>query len=164
MRYRIAVVVLLTMASVSLGLVVGYKVEPVKAAWSGATDTIPPNNKVSQILTCCWDSLGGTAGGYVELFQGDTGTGSQYKLDIYEYPEGTRVAGNPGQHAATPTSWLQFPVEMVPGESFVKGRKYSFTFTRSGQDSVQYYFDASDPYDNQYGWMKIGTDGVVLSA
>jgi len=53
------------LVSVSLALVQGYSVEPVKAIWSGSTDTIPPYNYVAQTVTCCWDELDSLC--YVEL-------------------------------------------------------------------------------------------------
>jgi hypothetical protein len=45
-------------------LMQAYSVEPVKASWSGFTDTIFPNNYVSQTVTCNWDALDSTC--YVE--------------------------------------------------------------------------------------------------
>jgi len=63
-------VALVTMCGYAAALVVGYHVEPVKASWSGHTDTIPPNNYVAQTVTCNFDSLS-----YVELFAGAKGNG-----------------------------------------------------------------------------------------
>jgi len=45
------------LVTVSSALVQGYSVEPVKASWSGSTDTVPPYNYVAQTVTCNWDEL-----------------------------------------------------------------------------------------------------------
>ncbi len=60
---------LLLAVSIGLGLALvrAYSVSPRTAAMSGWTGILEPNNSVSEIVTCCWDSLGGTSGGYVEL-------------------------------------------------------------------------------------------------
>ena len=88
MRSAIMLLLFLWM-STALSLVTGYHVEPVKAGQSGWTGSEFPNNSVSEVVTCSWDELDSASTSYVELFQGDTGTGSQYKLDIYEYPAGS---------------------------------------------------------------------------
>jgi hypothetical protein len=112
---------------------------------------------VSQILTCCWDELDSASGSYVELFQGDTGTGSQYKVDVYDYPGGvTPVASNAGAHARQPQSWVRMPLTMTPGKSFTKGKLYEFRFTRSGSDSIQFYWQVNDPYPYQYCQILVG--------
>jgi len=100
---------LVAAVTVACGLVRSYSVEPKSAALSAWTRTIQGQDRVSQVLTCCWDELDSASTGYVELFQGDTGTGSQYKLDIYEYPGGIMpVASDQGRHATKPQSWLRF--------------------------------------------------------
>jgi hypothetical protein len=56
---------LLLIAGVAFPYVVGYHVEPVQADWSGWTSKQGSNNKVSEFVTCNFDSLS-----YVELFAG----------------------------------------------------------------------------------------------
>ena len=58
-------VLLLLIAGVAFPYVVGYHVEPVQAAWSGWASRQAPFNKVSELITCNFDSLS-----YVELFAG----------------------------------------------------------------------------------------------
>jgi hypothetical protein len=53
------------LVTVSSALVQGYSVEPVKASYSGHTDTVPPYNYVSQTVTANFDSVC-----YCELFVG----------------------------------------------------------------------------------------------
>ena len=143
---RSALVPLFLWTSMAFPLVTGYHIGPVKAALSGWTGSEFPNNSVSEIVTCCWDELDSASGGYVELFQGDTIGSSPYLLGIYEQPGGVKVAGNPGRPQGKPSSWLKFEVYMEPGMSFTKGKRYEFRFTRSGSDSLEYYYQTGDPY------------------
>ena len=133
---RVLFAVLAATVTVASGLVRSYFVEPKSASLSGWTRTAAGHDFVSEVVTCCWDELDSASTGYVELFQGDTGTGSQYKLDIYEYPGGTPVASDQGQHATMPQSWLGFDrVRLETGRTFTKGKLLEFRFTRSGPDS-----------------------------
>jgi hypothetical protein len=159
MRNRLRLILMLAAACGSASaLVNAYSAAPRTAQQSGWT---PQYGSVSEILTCCWDSLGGTAGGYVELFQGDTGRGGSYDLNVYEYPDGVLpIASQVGVHARAGHTWLRFDDLTVSGP-FVKGRKYEFKFTRSGSDSVQFYFSevsGGGPYG--YGVMKVGNDTI----
>jgi hypothetical protein len=61
---------LLLIAGVAFPYVVGYHVEPVKADWIGWTSKQGSNNKVSEVMTCNFDSLS-----YVELSAGAKGNG-----------------------------------------------------------------------------------------
>ncbi len=69
MRASVVVLATVLVASIALGLTQAISVEPRTAAWSGWTRTVEPNDRVSQIITCNFDSLGHP--GYVELFAGD---------------------------------------------------------------------------------------------
>ena len=138
--------VLLLLAGAAYPLVSAYHIEPVNAHQSGWA-LGDENHGVSQVLTCSWDELDSASGSYVEFFQGDTLTGSPYKLDIYEYPDGvTPVASNAGVRATRPQSWVKLPLAITPGKSFTKGKLYEFRFTRSGSDSIQFYWQVNDPY------------------
>ncbi len=152
---RTAVVILLVVGatSSSLGLVRAYSVAPVKAQWSGWTDTIYPNNRVSEVITCNFDELDSASGGYVELFAGFHGaSGNYYHLGIYEYPAGPLVASRNNLVPGHDHTWLKFDrIRTEPGEVFTKGKKYEFRFTRSGSDSIQYYYDTMCGY--HYGQM-----------
>jgi hypothetical protein len=72
-------VLLLLMAGAAFPYVVGYHVEPVQAAWSGWVGYQSPNNKVSEFITCNFDSLS-----YVELFGGGRGNGGAYTATVYD--------------------------------------------------------------------------------
>jgi hypothetical protein len=133
-----------------LGLVSAYHVEPVKAAWSG---WINRGDSVSEVITCNFDELDSASGGYVELFAGFHGAGANYHLGIYEYPGGQLVASRNNLVPGHDHTWLKFDrVHMEPGEAFTKGRKYEFRFTRSGSDSINYYYDSACGY-GPYGQM-----------
>ncbi|HDQ99863.1 MAG TPA: hypothetical protein ENN51_06230 [candidate division WOR-3 bacterium] len=115
-------ILLMALASVSLGLVQVYSVEPVKAAWSGWTRTILGQDTISQTITCNWDSIV-----YCELFVGDFSDTGAYKVDVYELPGGTnRVAYNDGENATRPHTWVKMPLTTVSGQSFTKGKQYEF--------------------------------------
>jgi hypothetical protein len=136
-----AAIVLLLLTGVAFPLLVGYHVDPVKAQWSGWA-LGDENHGVAEILTCNFDEVV-----YCELFAGETLTGQNYKVDVYELPGDTvRVAYNNGEHATQPQAWVHMPLTTEPGESFTKGRQYEFKFTRSGSDSIQYYWAEGDKY------------------
>lgn len=140
-----AIVALLLFTGAAFPYVVGYHVEPVKALWSGRADP-RPDHGVAQTVTCNFDSLS-----YVELFAGDSGsTGSGYRVGVWEgNTELTFATGV--QHQ--PTSWVLFDNWNPPGVAFTKGKEYEFRFTRTGSDSIQYYYD-NNAYD--YGHIVIG--------
>ncbi len=149
MRACKAITVLLVVAGLSTayGLLKAYEVEPVKAQWSGWTDTMPPNNRVSQTVTCCWDSTV-----YVELFTGQ-GSGEEYQVDMLTYPGGFPVAEG---YRTDPRSyvWVHFDLNTTYPESIIRGRKYEIRFTRAGQARLNYYFQHGDPYP--YGKLRLG--------
>ena len=146
---KVLFAVLAATVTVASGLVRSYFVEPKSASLSGWTGTAPGHNYVSEIVTCCWDELDAASGSYVELFAGETLSGQNYKVDIYDYPGGiNRVAYNEGEHAKRPQDWVRMPLTMGSGKSFTKGKKYEFRFTRSGSDSIQYYYQDNDPYEH----------------
>ena len=156
------VVLLLLIAGVAFPIIVGYHIEPVKAAWSGLAD---PEDGVSQLVTCNFDELDSASGGYVELFAGFHGAGANYHLDIYEHPNGPRVAYKHDVVPGLDHTWLRFDrIHLETGESFTKGKQCEFRFTRSGSDSIQYYYQGgnpslSDPYS--WGWMRVGGTNEV---
>ena len=122
--------------SLAQGYVSGYHIEPVKASWSGWTTL--QNNYVSQSVTCNFDSLS-----YVELFAGDSGsTGSGYRVGVLE--GGVELTHADGvQHQ--PASWIRFE-NWSDTVAFTKGKLLEFRFTRSGQDSIQFYWAEGDKY------------------
>jgi hypothetical protein len=127
-------VVFVTAAS---ALVTAYHIEPKTAAMSGKASGDPQYGGVSVVIRCCWDELDSASTGYVELFQGDTGTGSQYKLDVYEHPSGPLVAHRYNVAPGRDNAWLRFDrIHLEPGRSFTKGKLYEFRFTRSRSDSA----------------------------
>ena len=150
---RVVLLMLAAAASAACGLVRAYSVEPRTAAQSGWTDTAPGQDYVSQIVTCCWDSLDGASGGYADVFAGAVGNGGNYNLDVYD--EGGGLVASHHGVAAKEHNWVRFNnLAMQPGQSFMKGRQYEFRFTRSGQDSLEYYFDDAAAYP--YGYVVVG--------
>ncbi len=151
MKAVVVAVLVALIPSSGLGLTQAYSVEPVTAAWSGMADP-HPDYGVSQIITCNFDELDSTC--YVELFVGANGDTGSYKLEIKE--GNTLVASQAGVSPGRDYAWLMFgDIQMEPGESFTKGKQYEFRFTRAGADSIEYYWDAENPYP-KYGWMKVG--------
>jgi hypothetical protein len=152
-----ATALLLLMVGVAFPLVVGYHVEPVKAEWSGWTSQQAPNNRVSEVLTCNFDSLA-----YVELFAGAKDAGGAYTAIVLDSgAELTRSAGD----TVLDHGWISFS-DWDNHVAYTKGKQYEFRFTRSGSDSIQYYYQGgnpalSDPYS--WGWMRVGgTDEVCM--
>jgi len=134
---RVLFLAIAATVTVASGLVRSYFVEPKAASLSGWTGTAAGHDYVSEVVTCCWDELDAASGSYVELFAGETLSGGLYKVDVYDYPGGvTPVASNAGVHARQPQSWVRMPLTMTPGQSFTKGKRYEFRFTRSGGDSA----------------------------
>ena len=148
MRNKVLVLVAVMLSSV-YSYVTGYHVEPVKAAWSGWTAF---QGGVSQVITCNFDEFDSASAGYVELFAGEYGQGGAYNLAVTDYVSGQPVASQTGVLPGRDHAWLRFGgITMEPGRAFTKGKKYEFRFTRSGTDSIHYYYDTACGYD--YGQM-----------
>jgi len=146
MKAVTALLIALTSASMALTRV--YFVEPVKAEWSGWTGF---QDTISQTITCNFDSLK-----YVELFAGDTCNGGSYVLSVRTVPGDFPIASGAG-NAVRSHSWVAFDnITVTYPESIVKGKQYEFKFTRSGSDSIQYYYNTDNPYE--YG--VIGIPGM----
>ena len=137
-KVRVSVGVLISCAA-AWALMQAYSVEPVKASWSGWT---PFQGNVSQTVTCCWDELK-----YVQLFAGEMGAaGNDYYVVVKE--GGVDVMESPGTQGGD-HQWVRFDDWDDTTYKFTKGKTYEFRFTRSGSDSIQYYWDGDDPY--KYG-------------
>jgi len=136
-------VLLLVAATASHGLVRAYSVEPVSAQLSGWTDTL------SQTLTINFDEPITAS-----LFCGARGTGGDYHVRLYTSPGGVEIARgdtmSPRDH-----SWATCTLLVSHPDSFIKGRQVEVRWTRSGGDSIEYYYDNSDPYSG-YGEMIVG--------
>ena len=145
-------VLLLLIAGAAYSLVVGYHVEPVKAQWSGWTHLHGPGDTVSQVLTINFDELDSTAGAYVELFAGSEGNGGQYNLSVLTYPGGSPIAPDAHADGDVDHEWVRFKLGVSYPESIIKGKKLEFRFTRSGSDSINYYYDSACGY-GPYGQM-----------
>jgi hypothetical protein len=134
-------VLLLLIAGVAFPYVVGFHVEPVKAQWSGWTHWQQPNNFVSQGVTCNFDTLC-----YVELFAGAKGGGGAYHLSVLTNPGGSEIA-SANAAGDVDHKWVRFNLNVLRPDSIVKGKKLTFKFTRSGSDSIQFYYDSTDTAD-----------------
>lgn len=142
---RAVVVFVLAVATAACGLVTGLKVEPVKAAWSGKAD---PEDGVSQGVTINFDELDSASGAYCELFVGSRGGGGAYHLSVLTNPGGSEIA-SANSAGDVDHRWVRFNLNVLRPDSIVKGKKLTFKFTRSGGDSIQFYYDSSDKY--KYG-------------
>jgi len=146
---------LLLIAGVAFPLVVGYHVDPVSANLSGWTHR---GDNVSQVLTINFDELDSTSGAYCELFAGSRGAGGAYHVSVRTYPGDFEVATG-DTHGNVDHKWVKFNLGVTYPESIVKGKQLEFRFTRSGSDSIQFYYQGgnpslSDPYP--WGWMRVG--------
>ena len=145
--FKLAVALVMVCGSAA-AYVVGYHVEPVKALWSGQTRTIWGQDFVSQGLTINFDELDSASGAYCELFAGSRGGGGAYHLSVLTNPGGTEIASaNAG--GDVDHEWVKFKLSVLRPDSIVKGKKLTFKFTRSGGDSIQFYYDSTDKY--KYG-------------
>jgi hypothetical protein len=134
---------LLAIAGAASAYVVGYHVDPVKVQWSGWAGR---RDTLSQSLTCNFDSLA-----YVELFVGELGAGSQYVVTVFD--DAKELARSSGMQMRSHV-WVKFENWNTRVE-YTKGKEYEFRFTRSGRDSVQYYYQGTNPYP--YGHMRAGS-------
>jgi hypothetical protein len=125
-------------AGTSLGLVKAYSIEPSRAAWSNWTRPLEPDNHVSEVLTCNFDTLA-----YVELFAGVKGNGGLYTATVYE--DEVPLMSSKGVQDSD-CRWVRFE-NWSSQAAFTKGKQYEFRFTRGGQDSIHYYYDSACGYD-----------------
>ena len=138
-------------------LVTAYHIDPRTAAMSGKVSGNPDYGGVSEVLTCNYDSLS-----YVELFAGEKGAGGLYTVAVLE--DGAQVMSSNGSQDYD-CRWVRFE-NWDNHVAFTKGKRYEFKFTRSGSDSIQYYYQGgnpalSDPYS--WGWMRVGgTEEVCM--
>jgi hypothetical protein len=144
MRNRVLVLMAAVLSS-AYGLVTAYHVEPVKAAWSGWTHRPPVSGYyVSEVITDNFDELV-----YCEFFNGK-GSNAGIDVQVLTCPGGHLIAtgdtNDPGDH-----KWLRCYLNTSAPDSIVKGKKLEFRFTRSGSDSIQYYYDSNCGY--HYGQM-----------
>ena len=123
MRNSVLALMMVALSSAS-GSVVGYHIEPVKAAWSGWT---PQYREVSQSVVACWDSLE-----RVELFAGTRGNSGYYHVAVYD--SGTLVMWSDGEQDWD-SRWVRFE-NWDRRAAFTKGKEYRFRFTRPQSDSV----------------------------
>ena len=101
-----SVLVALAVAALSVanGLVSAYKVEPVKAEWSGRTGF---QDTIGQTVVCCWDELDSISGGYVELFCGYHQGNGRYNLDIKDCETNQLVAKQQLLEPGKDHDWLE---------------------------------------------------------
>jgi len=153
-----AMTAILVTSSAASASVRAYAVDPVTSAWSNKVPGQAPYGGVAQTVTCCWDSLSTPA--RVELFVGATGNGGLYDLDVLDDSTNIPVARKHGVSPRGDHVWQKFDTLEILGP-FVKGKRYRFEFRRQGQDSLQYYWDNTDPYPT-FGNLKLGQDNEPL--
>jgi hypothetical protein len=130
---------LVAMPALVFALVRAYDVPPTTAQLSGWTRF---QDSVGQVLTVNFD-LPITA----SLFCGSRGGNGTYNVGIYSYPGGvTELAYKHNAQVPRDHSWLNCSLTVAFPDSFVKGRQVEVRWTRSGQDSIQYYYQDEDPY------------------
>jgi len=142
---RNAFLLLAGFATAVSAFVNGYHVEPRTAAMSAKASGNPALRGVSQTVTCNFDSLS-----YVELFAGAKAGGGTYYVSVYGGSP-TPVMWSTGTQDIN-ESWVTFD-NWNTHVAFTKGKQYRFRFTRTWQDSIQFYYE-NDPY--KYGQLIVG--------
>ncbi|MCR4423468.1 MAG: CARDB domain-containing protein [candidate division WOR-3 bacterium] len=122
------------------GMVNCYEVKPVRFDWSGWTRCTGANRYVSQTIIGNFDSLV-----YVELFVGARGIGSCYRVEVWN---GDKLVMWSSGVQKRSYSWVRFE-NWNRRFGFTRGKRYEFRFSRAGPDSIQFYYDAGNPY--RYG-------------
>ena len=105
--------------------VVAYHVDPVTALWAGKARS---DLGVGQRFAACYDTLV-----RAELFAGEKGAGGTYVATVKDWETGDPVAISNAAQQRISYSWVSFDTWTVSG-AFVRGRSYSITFTRNGND------------------------------
>ncbi len=147
---RICVILSFFLVNPACPLVRAYEINPVSKRWSGQTS----GGSISQVVTCNFDEPV-----YCELFVGESDEVS-YRADVYSYPAGVVALATGVNINPKPYTWLRFDLNAVFADSFVKGRRYEFRFTRD-DESINYYYQDNNPYP-EFGWMKAGSDSTPL--
>lgn len=145
-----------------MALVSAYHIDPVRADWSGKADPHPAYG-VSEIITVAF-ALPIKASLFVGAKQGD----GAYDVNIYSYPDGNVALAQAVNVPVTGSYyWLNCSLTVAHPDSFIKGRKVEVRWTRSGPDSIQYYW-AEDPNSPtgtgpyKYGQMIVGGTGQAV--
>jgi hypothetical protein len=112
-----------------------YHVVPTTASLNDWTQS---RGWVSETVMCDFDSLV-----RCQLFAGDVGAGGLYCAAVYD--GGNIIAQSHEEPQGRDLSWVSFDVWTFYC-GFIKGRQYEFRFTRSSDDSIDFYYRDDDPY------------------
>jgi len=135
--FRVLLAVILVPAAAS-ALVRSYAVDPRTAAMSGWTSWQEPNNWVSEVITVNFDKPI-LASLFVGAKQGD----GAYNVNIYSYPDGNIALAQAVNIPVTGSHyWLNCSLTVAHPDSFIKGRQVEVRWTRSGSDSINFYYNA----------------------
>ncbi|MFO7674689.1 MAG: hypothetical protein R6X12_00005, partial [bacterium] len=114
-----------------------YEVVPYRN-YIGLTDSVPPNNQISQTFINVADSLT-----EVSLWVGDTFSGGRYHVVIKD--GNTEIASKLNVPAQRMWGWVHFDLEMTDAK-LTRGRTLTATFTREGGAPISFAYDPTDPY------------------
>jgi hypothetical protein len=143
------------------GLTSVFHVGPVKAAWSGWTPSDPQYNHVSEVLTLNVDSLGPPA--YTQLFVGLQQGSGNYEVHVLSYPGGEEdLAYASAQPPNSDHRWLRFDLQIDHPDSFAKGRRYEFRWSRASGARIQFYYNYCAPYDSMIAAEELDSGPVGL--
>jgi hypothetical protein len=120
-----------------------YEVTPTLPNWSGWAQG-DLQHGVGQVFTANFDSIC-----EVSLFTGTLSSGANYRLDVYDVETNELVAYQYNKAPTGDHTWLRF-TSITPDGKFVRGKEYLLKVTRPN-DSINYYYNGTDPY--QYGNM-----------
>ncbi len=157
----VAVIAATALATLLSAATKSYDVVPYRGCIA-QTDSVAPNNKVSQYYRNTLDSLS-----VVSVWIGDTFTSDRFQVEIRDSVTGDLIAQtrNAGSHASQCWSWLPCTLVTTQGRQPVRGRTYKVVVSRPSGAAISFAYDPTNKY--RYGCLSVGStahDGWDLAA
>jgi hypothetical protein len=130
-----------------------YDVVPYKNCIA-QTDTVVPNNRVSQYYRNTLDSLT-----VVSFWCGDAGdTSEHFRVEVRDSVSGELLGQTEAGGVQAPGSWSWMPCSLVTtnGKRPVRGRTYKITVSRQSGAAISFAYCDTNPY--KYGCLVVGND------
>jgi len=135
------VLMALAMPAILLAVTKVYDVTPFRNC-IGETDSVPPNNKVSQsFINVVDDSLT-----VISLWVGDRGNGEAFSVVIKDEDEVT--VAHRSDFPAPGQSWTWLNIPLIYDAPPVRGKTYKATFTRPTGAAISYAYNPNDEYEH----------------
>lgn len=116
-----------------------YEVVPYRN-YIGLTDSVPPNNQISQTFINVVDSLE-----KVSIWVGDVGNGARYFVEIRDH-ENTLIASGDSSPGTSSWRWLDINLSSESNVKPVRGKTYKAVISRADGAPISYAYDPTDPY------------------